>query len=68
MVVQGVGLHEKIEDRGDDREGGHVSGDVDPGKSGVAEDERYAEVADVSVLEGPRDFGVFGEGLAATVR
>lgn len=68
VLVQGMRLYEQIEDRGDDREGGHVGGDVDPGKSGMSEDERHAEVADVSVLEGPCDFGVFGEGLTAIVR
>lgn len=65
LGVEGFGLDEEVEDCGEDGDGGSVCGDLHAWEEGVVEDEGDLEVADVWVLVGPGDGGVFLEGLAA---
>lgn len=63
--VEGVGADEEVEDGREDGHGARVGGDLDTGEKRVAEYQGHAEVADVAVLVGPGDSGVFAEGLTA---
>lgn len=65
LGVEGFGLDEKVEDCGEDGDGGCVCGDLHAWEERVVEDEGDLEVADVWVLVGSGDGGVFLEGLAA---
>ena len=65
MLIQGVGLHEKIQDGGDDGEGSCVGGDVHSRHVRVVENQRHAEVANVAILiRASHVLIIFAEGLA----